>query len=130
MGLTSLDPTDLSGDVKIGAPSHLVRNLAVVLALGAAAAGVYGFSSYEDQRENARLSRFDAFRAAYADKCNVPSYAGPVTEVVRDDYLTSPPMQVEIDRQLAALNGGAACEAVALALKKVDLAVPPAGPAE
>src|SRR5207249_2754911 len=112
------------------APSHFGRNAAVGAAVLASIAGVWIYSRHSATQDASRMERFDTFRAAYAEKCNVPSYAGPVADVVRDDYLTSVPIQAEIDRQLAALNAGASCDEVAKKLKAVDLAVPPPGPAQ
>jgi hypothetical protein len=70
------------------------------------------------------MQRFDAFRAAYAEKCGLPDYAGPVQSVVADQYISSPAIQLAVDKELTALNSGASCIEVADALKKVDLAVP------
>ncbi len=113
----------------VRASSHWTRNGIIVVVLIAAAVGVWRYSQYSSTQDTTRLERFDAFRAAYAEKCNVPAYAGPVAEVVRDDYLTSDPIKLEVDRQTAALKRGVACETVVAKLKAVDLAIPAPGPA-
>jgi hypothetical protein len=125
MGVASIDPGDVTGGhVKIGAPSHIVRNLGVIVALAAAGAGIYTFQKISTQKDEVRLEQFDSFRAAYAEKCNVPSFAGPAPEVLRDAYLTSSILQNAMATQLAALNAGASCEDVTKAMKAVDFALP------
>ena len=114
----------MEGDVDLHAPSHAMRY--VVLAVGALAvgAGVYFFQSYSDKKDATTMQRFDTFRAAYAEKCNLPDYAGPVSEGVQKQYVSSPAIQVAVDKELAALQGGATCAEVADALRKVDLPLP------
>jgi hypothetical protein len=117
------------GDVKIGTPSHTGRNLGVVAALGIAIVGVVIYTMHASKQDDARLVKFDAFRRAYAEKCNVPAYAKEAPDVVRDQYLTTPTIEAAIDAQTTALAAGASCADVAKALHAVDYSVPPAGPA-
>jgi len=129
MSVASLNPGDLSGEnVKIGAPSHLVRNLAVLIGLVGLGVGIWAWTAHSATVDAQRLAPFDQFRAIYADKCGVPSYAGPAPEVVRDAYLTSTPIRDAITKQTAALQGSASCEDVQAALKSVDFIVPKATP--
>jgi hypothetical protein len=123
MNAADPDPTSAS-DFKVSAPSHATRNFVILGGVALAIAIIFMYSHANAQRDEKKLTRFDAFRAAYAEKCNVPSYANTQPEVVNNDYLTSPGIQAEVDRQLAALNSGASCEAVVAKLKAVDLAVP------
>jgi hypothetical protein len=125
-----LNPGDLSGShVKIGAPSHLVRNLAVVVAIGGLAAGIWAYSSHAAAQDVQRLAPFDQFRALYAEKCGVPSYAGAPADVVKDAYLTSTHVQDAVAKQTVALQGNATCEDVQSAMRAVDFIVPKATPA-
>ena len=117
-----------AADVKIGSPSHMGRNLGIVIALAAGIAGVVFFTMRSSKQDEARLTKFDEFRAAYADKCNAPAFAKTQPDVVRDQYLTTPSIQAEMAKQTAALAAGASCADVVKALKAVDYAVPPAGP--
>jgi hypothetical protein len=124
-----LNPGDLSGShVKIGAPSHLVRNLGVVLAVGGLGVGIWLWTARSNAQDVQKLAPFDQFRAAYAEKCGVPSYAGPAPDVVKDAYLTSSNVQQAVAKQTAALNGGATCEEVQAAMRSVDFALPKATP--
>jgi hypothetical protein len=130
MSVASLNPEDLSGGhVKIGAPSHLVRNLIVLVAIVGGAAAIWGWSRYSSARDDAKLAPFDQFRALYAEKCSVPSYAGPQPEIVQNAYLTSTPIRDAVAKQMTALQGNASCEDVQAALKSVDFTVPKATPA-
>jgi hypothetical protein len=127
MSVASLNPEDLSGGhVKIGAPSHLARNLGVLLALGGLGVGIWLWTARSNAQDAQRLAPFDQFRSVYADKCGVPSYAGAAPDVVKDAYLTSTNVQQAVAKQLAALSGGATCEDVQAAMKSVDFVVPKA----
>ncbi len=117
------------GNVKIGSPSHLGRNLGILVALAAGVAGVVVYQMHTSKHDAALLAQFDSFRAAYADACNVPAFARQPPDVVRDEYLGSEPMQAAIVQQAAAIAAGSTtCEQVAAALKAVDFKVPPPGP--
>ena len=48
--------------------------------------------------------------------------------MIQDAYLSTPAIQVEMARQLNALENNASCSDVVAALKKVDFAVPVATP--
>ncbi len=126
--MSAADPQDISSvGVRLDPPSHRGRNLAIIVAGVLMVAGFFLYTHTNDQRDDQKLARFDAFRAAYADKCNVPAYAGTQPQVVNNDFLTSPGIQAEVDRQLAALNAGGSCDDVVAKLKRVDLAVPAPG---
>jgi hypothetical protein len=112
--------------VKIGAPSHLVRNVAVVVAAAGLGLGIWAYSAHSATQDAQRLAPFDQFRSLYAEKCGVPSYAGPAADVVKDAYLTSAPIRDAITKQTTALQGNTTCEEVQAALKSVDFIVPKA----
>jgi hypothetical protein len=131
MTVGSLNPGDVTGGhVKIGAQSHWLRNLTLGIAIAAAGASFWAYSRYSSGKDAATLAGFDAFRALYAEKCNVPAYAGPAPAMVRDAYLTSPPIREAVDKQAGALQNGATCESVAKALKAADFVVPAPVPAQ
>lgn len=130
MSVASLNPGDLSGShVKIGAPSHLGRNLGVVLALGGLGVGVWLWTARSNAQDVQRLAPFDQFRSVYAEKCGVPSYAAAPPDMVKEAYLGSKNIQDAVAKQTAALNGGATCEDVQAALRSVDFTLPKATPA-
>ena len=114
----------VEGDVDLHAPSHAMRY--ILLAVGAlvVGGGVYLFEAYSNKQDAAVMQRFDTFRAAYGEKCGLPDYGGPVSEMMQKQYVSSPAIQAAVDKELAALKAGAGCNEVADALKKVDLAIP------
>jgi hypothetical protein len=114
----------IEGDVDLHAPGHTLRW--VVMGVGGLVVGaaIYFMNAYSSKMDAAGMQRFDAFRAAYAEKCGLPDYAGPPPEMMQKQYLSSTAIQAAVDKELAALNAGASCIEVADALKKVDLAIP------
>jgi hypothetical protein len=119
---------EVSGPVtKIGPVHHYLAVGLLIVGTIAAVALVYAFQARSAARDANELLPFAAFRAEYADHCNVPAFAGPAPEVVEREYLSSAPLRDAIAKQRAALKTGASCEQVATALKKVDYAVPAAG---
>jgi hypothetical protein len=118
----------LESDVNLRAPSHALRYLVIVFGAVALGGTIWSFNNWSRGRDQDKLRSFDSFRAAYAEKCGVPGYAGPVPDVVRDDFLTSPAIQSAVDKETAELSGGATCDEVVQALKKVDFALPIAKP--
>ncbi|SRR5258706_11089690 len=125
--MAAADPLD--GDTKLRSPWHMGRNLLILGMLAAAAVAAIMFTMHSSGADTARMVRFDAFRQAYADKCNVPAYAKAPPDVIKEAYLGSVPLQAAVDEQASALASGATCEAVARALKAKDFAVPAPGPA-
>lgn len=123
----SVPNSDITGGhVKIGQASHTMRNLGLLAGAVVAAAGIYLFTAQTSSENAAAMSHFDAFRAAYASKCGVPSYAAAQPAGVNEGYLSSIPQQEAMVKELAALNGGSSCSDVAKALKSVDFTVPSA----
>jgi hypothetical protein len=120
------DPVD--GNLKRGS-WHMGRNLLIMGVLAAAAAAAVVFQMRSSAADATRMERFDAFRQAYADRCNVPAYAKAPPDVVKSTYLGSAAVQAAVDEQAAALASGMPCDAVARALKAKDFAVPAPGAA-
>ena len=114
-------------EVDLHAPSHALRYVGIALGALALGAAVFAFESYSDKRDAVTMQRFDNFRAIYAERCGVPAYSGPVNEMVEKAYVSSPAIQIAVDKQTAVLQSGGNCFDVADALKKVDLAVPKPG---
>ena len=115
-------------ELKIGTPSHWLRYL-VIVASGAALGGaLWAFESFSNKRDAVQLSSFQAFRSAYAEQCGVPEFAGPQPQLLEQTYLTSPAIQVAIDKARVELQNGANCEDVAHELKAVDFVVPKPAP--
>src|SRR5579871_2473190 len=109
--------------LKIGTPSHTGRYVIIAVAAVALIGGVIGFQMFTGKQDASKVQAFDSFRALYAEKCNAPAYARAQPDVVRDDYLTSEPIQKAVAAQTAALNNGASCDDVVAALKAVDFKV-------
>jgi hypothetical protein len=114
------------GHVKIGAESHVGRNVAIGAAVVALGAAIFGFTSYSGKQDAARLERLETFRAAYAEKCEAPAFRSEASGVLKDTYLRSDRLQAAVDKQQGALSSGAPCEEVARALKQADFPMPPA----
>jgi hypothetical protein len=108
------------GHVKIGAESHAGRNVAILVGVVALGAAIFGFTSYSNKQDAAKLAQLESFRAAYAEKCEAPSFRGEAAPLVKDTYLRSDRLQAAVEKQQAALRGGAPCEDVARALRAAD----------
>jgi hypothetical protein len=124
MGVANVD-----GGVKIGAPSHLIRNLVILVGGMVAVASIWVWQSKARQSDAQKLGGFDAFRAAYADKCGVPDYKAVQPEVVSNAYVDSPALQLAIAKQLTVLEaqGTSACWDVSRELRAIDFYVPKPG---
>jgi hypothetical protein len=116
-----------SDDIKIGPAHHLNRNLWI--AAGALLGGLtlVAFFSYFHKQDATDLELLARFRTAYAEKCDAPSFAEPVS-ALRDLYLHSSILKTAVDRQMAALEHGASCESVARALRSADFPMPSSAP--
>jgi hypothetical protein len=126
----SMNPGDLSGShVKIGTPSHMGRNVGMAIGVLALGGGIAWFTMHGSKADTANLVKLDAFRAAYAAKCEAPSWKGEAPPMLRDTYLRSTRLQEAVDKQAAALASGTACEDVLKALKGADYPLPSAQPA-
>ena len=112
------------GHVKIGAEHHVGRNVGIAVGIVLLGAGIFGFTSYSSKQDAARLEKLEAFRAAYAEKCEAPAFSAPASGVLRDTYLRSERLQAAVDKQHAALTSGAPCEEIARALKQADFPMP------
>ncbi len=127
MSVASMSPEDLSGShVKIGAPSHLGRNLLFLAGSLVLGAGVFLFYRQSAAGDAERVARLDAFRAAYAEKCDAPAWRTEAASAMRDSYLSSTTMQAVVDREAQQLAAGVACEDITRALKGADFPIPAA----
>ena len=125
MSVASGDLGEITGGhVRIGAESHAGRNVGIVVAVVALGAAIFGFTSYSNKQDAAKLGQLEAFRAAYAEKCEAPSFRGPAAPLLKDTYLRSDRLQAAVDKQQAALNAGTPCEEIARALKAADFPMP------
>ena len=124
MGVANVD-----WGVKIGAPSHLIRNLVIVLGGLAAIAAIWAWQRNANQTDAQKLGGFDAFRAAYADTCGAPDYKAVQPDVVSNAYVDSPALQIAIAKQLTVLEaqGTQACWDVVKELRAIDFVVPKPG---
>lgn len=130
MSVASMNPDDLSGShVKIGAPSHAGRNLGIALGVIALGGGMAFYQVRTSRSHAAAVAELEAFRAAYAETCEAPSWRGEAPAVMRDSFLKSSRLQETVAKQKAALAGGAAaCEDVAKALRAADFPLPAPAP--
>lgn len=108
------------GHVKIGAESHVVRNVGIVVAVVALGAAIFGYTSYSSRQDAAKLAQLETFRAAYAEKCEAPSFRGSAPSLLKDTYLRSERLQSAVEKQNSALQAGTPCEEIARALRVAD----------
>ncbi len=129
MSVASIDQGDVTGGhVKIGAASHWGRNLAIAVGAVLLAVGSLGLSIYSNREDAATLNGLEAFRSAFADKCDVEYFRGEASSVVKDTYLRSEPLREAIAKQQQALQSGASCEEIARAHKAADYPFPVLSP--
>jgi hypothetical protein len=121
MSVASGDLGDVTGGhIKIGVAHHYVRNVAIGAAAVIVGLGVVAFSTYSGRQDTAKLTDLEAFRAAYADKCEAADFSGESPPVLRDTFLRSERLQQAVAKQRAALEAGAPCEEIARSLKTAD----------
>lgn len=121
MSVASGDLGEITGGhVRIGAESHVGRNVGIVVGVVAIGAAIFGFTSYSNKQDAAKLGQLESFRSAYADKCEAPAFRGEATSLLKDTYLRSERLQAAVAKQQAALNAGAPCDEIARALRAAD----------
>ncbi|HWE29334.1 MAG TPA: hypothetical protein VHB97_15100 [Polyangia bacterium] len=126
MSVASGDLGEITGGhIRIGAESHVGRNVGIVVGVMALGVGIFGFTSYSNKQDAGKLARLDSFRAAYADKCEAPAFRGEAPSLLKDTYLRSERLQAAVDKQQAALASGTPCDEIARALRTADF---PMGP--
>lgn len=131
MSVATGDLGDVTGGhVKIGGASHVGRNVGIVVGVLGLGAVIVGFTVYSNKADAAKLTQLESFRAAYADKCDAPSFRAPAAPLLKDTYLRSAALQTAVDKQAAALQAGTPCEEIARALKVADFPLPPASSAQ
>src|SRR6185312_16802274 len=105
MSVASGDLGEITGGhVKIGAESHVGRNVGILVGVVAIAAVIFGVTSYMSRQDTAKLAQLESFRAAYADKCEAPTFRGEAAPLLKDTYLRSERLQAAVEKQHAALN--------------------------
>jgi hypothetical protein len=121
MSVASGDLGDVTGGhIKIGIAHHYVRNAAIGAAAIVVGLGVVAFSTYSSRQDAAKLAQLEAFRGAYADKCEAADFSGDASPVLRDTFLRSQRLQDAVAKQHAALEAGAPCDEIARSLKTAD----------
>ena len=121
MSVASGDLGEITGGhVRIGAESHVGRNVGIVVGVVALSAAIFGFTSYSNKQDAAKLAQSRSFRAAYAEKCEAPAFRGEASPLLKDTYLRSERLQAAVDKQQSALASGTPCDEVARALKAAD----------
>lgn len=131
MSAEALNPGDLSGShVKIGAASHVGRNVGFLVGAVLAGGAIFGFYRYSMQKDNGELAKLESFRAAYAQKCDAPAWRNEVSPIMRDTYLNSSDLRATVETQLTKLNAGASCDDVLKALKTASFPMPAASAAQ
>ena len=116
------------GHVKIGAESHVARNVGIVVAVVTLGASIFLYTSYSNRQDATKLAQLDSFRAAYAEKCEAPAFRGEAAQLLKDTFLRSERLQAAVEKQNAALQSGTPCEEIARALKAADFPMPQATP--
>lgn len=126
MSVASGDLGEITGGhVRIGVESHVGRNVGIIAGVVALGAGIFGFTSYSNKQDGAKLARLESFRSAYAEKCEAPAFRGEAAPLLKDTYLRSERLQAAVEKQQAALSSGTPCDEVARALKTADFPMPP-----
>jgi hypothetical protein len=121
MSVASGDLGDVTGGhIKIGVAHHYLRNVAIGAAAIVMALGVVAYSSYSSRKDAGKLADLEAFRGAYAEKCEAADFNGEAAPLVRDTYLRSDRLQAAVAKQRAALEAGAPCDEIARSLKAAD----------
>ena len=130
MSVDALNPGDLSGShVKIGTTSHMGRNVGMLVGVVLLGGAIFGFYRYSSQKDTAELGKLEAFRSAYAQKCDAPAWKNDVSPMLRDTYLNSSDLRGTVDAQLTKLNAGGSCDDVMKALKAASFPMPSASAA-
>ena len=125
MSVASGDLGEITGGhVRIGAESHVGRNVGIAVAVAAVGAMIFGFTSYSNKQDAAKLAQLESFRAAYADKCAAPSFRSEPSSLLKDTYLRSERLQTAVEKQQAALASGVPCDEIARALRAADFPTP------
>ena len=101
--------------LNFGPAHHRRRNLWMAAGVFMGGLSLVAFLGYFHKQNATELELLSRFRAAYAKKCDTPSFAAPLSPMVRDLYLDSSILQTAVDRQASALDHGATCESVAKA---------------
>jgi hypothetical protein len=121
MSVASGDLGEITGGhVRIGAESHVGRNVGIVVGVVALSAAIFGFTSYSNKQDAGKLARLETFRAAYAEKCEAPAFRGEAPSMLKDTYLRSERLQAAVEKQQSALSSGTPCDEVARALRGAD----------
>jgi hypothetical protein len=121
MSVASGDLGEITGGhVRIGAESHAGRNIGIVVGVVALGAAIFGFTSYSNKKDAAKLAQLEGFRSAYAEKCEAPAFRSEASSLLKDTYLRSERLQAAVEKQQAALASGAPCDEIARALRAAD----------
>jgi hypothetical protein len=72
--------------------------------------------------------RLTRFQALYAERCDTSAFTPPAAALAQKLYLGSSTLQRAVDRQVAALEAGAACDEIFRALRAVDFPLPSSVP--
>jgi hypothetical protein len=121
MSVASGDLGEITGGhVRIGAESHIGRNVGIVVGVVALSVAIFGFTSYSNKQDAGKLARLETFRAAYAEKCEAPAFRGEAPSMLKDTYLRSERLQAAVEKQQSALASGTPCDEVSRALRAAD----------
>ncbi len=121
MSVASGDLGDITGGhVRIGAESHVGRNIGIVVGVVAVGVMIFGFTTYSNKQDAAKLAQLETFRAAFADKCEAPAFRTEAAPLLKDTYLRSERLQAAVEKQQSALASGAPCEEITRALRAAD----------
>ena len=121
MSVASGDLGEITGGhVRIGAESHVGRNVGIAVGVVALGAAIFGFTSYSNKQDAGRLAQLESFRSAYADKCEAPAFRTEASPLLKDTYLRSERLQTAVEKQQAALTSGVACDEITRALRAAD----------
>ncbi len=125
MSVASGDLGDITGGhVRIGAESHVGRNIGIVVGVVAVGVMIFGFTTYSNKQDAAKLAQLETFRAAFPDKCEAPAFRTVAAPPLKDTYLRSERLQAAVEKQQASLTAGTPCDEIVRALKAADFPMP------
>ena len=125
MSVASGDLGEITGGhVKIGAESHVGRNVGIVVGVVGVGAGNLRLHVVLEQAGHGQAGAARELPLGVRRQVRGAVVPCEASSLLKDTYLRSERLQAAVDKQQAALAGGAPCDEVARALKAADFPMP------